>query len=181
MTLRSVCIFCGSNYGSEPDYRIAAAALVRALADREIDIVYGGGERGLMGEVAASARERSCFLTGITVQKLHRPPVSLPVADEYLVVETLQERKLQMRSRADAFISLPGGLGTLDEIAETLALQSLGFHDKPSALLNVGGFFDPLLEFLETMTERGFLKRDRVDRLIVSSEPAELVARLAGL
>ena len=175
-----ICVYCGSNEGSDQSYREAAKAASLALTSRGAGIVYGGGMHGLMGEVAAVALAAGLPLTGVVPRRFHSDRSVPPEGARYILVETMQERKETMRAMADGFIALPGGIGTLDEVAETLMLRSLGFHDKPLALLNVGGFFDPLVEFMRSMTRAGFMKPSLYESLRVSSDPDTLVDDLLG-
>jgi len=175
-----ICVYCGSNEGSDPLYRVAARAAGRALASRGAGIVYGGGTHGLMGEVAAAAIAAGVPLTGVVPRRFRSDRSAPPEGARYLFVETMQERKEAMRNLADGFIALPGGIGTLDEVAETLMLRSLMFHGKPLALLNAGGFFDPLIECLRAMTRAGFMKSSLYESILVSKDPEALVETLLG-
>lgn len=175
---RAVCIYCGSNEGTDPAYREAAATLTRLLAARGAGIVYGGGSRGLMGAVAEAALAAGAPLTGVIPSRFARERAAAPPGARYIYVDTMQERKARLRELSDAFIALPGGIGTLDEVAETLMLNSLGFHAKPLGLLDVGGFFQPLTGFMEEMVRRGFMKKSLLDGVIVEADPEALLARL---
>lgn len=174
----SVCVYCGSNEGSDPLFRSSARLAAHALASRGIGIIYGGGARGLMGEVAAAAIAAGAPLTGVVPNRFRSDRPTPQEGARSFFVETMQERKELMRNLADGFIALPGGIGTLDEVAETLMLRSLRFHDKPIALLNVGGFFDPLVALFEAMTQAGFMKRSLRESILVSQDPEALVQAL---
>ncbi len=178
----TICVYCGSNEGSDPAYGSAAAGLARALVSRGVGIVYGGGMRGLMGGVAKVAIEHQVPLTGIIPERFRSSRSTPPEGATYLSVGSMQERKEKMRNLADAFVALPGGIGTIDEIAETLMMRSLGFHEKPLGLLNVGGFFDSFTELMRRATGAGFMKQSLLDSLIVSDDAEALVdALIAGI
>lgn len=176
---RTVCVYCGSNDGVLRDYREAAFALTREIAARDFGIVYGGGGKGLMGVVAAVALEAGVPLTGVVPNRFRSDRTTPPEGARYLFVDTMQERKAAMRDLSDSFIALPGGIGTLDEVAETLMLRSLGFHAKPLALLDVGGFFGPFVQLMDEGVKAGFIKASLRESLIISPDPAELVRLLA--
>jgi len=178
----TICVYCGSNEGENPAYAAAAAALARALVSRGAGIVYGGGMRGLMGEVAKVALEHRAPLTGIIPERFKSSRSAPPEGAVYLFVGSMQERKEKMRNLADAFVALPGGIGTIDEIAETLMMRSLGFHEKPLGLLNVGGFFDHFADLMQVAAGAGFVKQSLLDRLIISDDAEALVdALIAGI
>lgn len=170
-----MCIYCGSNEGTDPAYRLAAAALARALTARGAGIVYGGGTRGLMGEVARIALEARVPLIGIVPSRFRKDRSDPPPGADYRFTDTMQERKALMRDLSDGFVALPGGIGTIDEIAETLMLRSLRFHSKPLALLDVRGFFAPFVSMLRDARDKGFLKPELLESLIVSQD-ADAVA-----
>lgn len=175
-----ICIYCGSSEGGDPAFRQAATAMTAALARRGAGIVYGGGTRGLMGAVAEAALTEGVPLKGVVPDRFRSDRSVAPEGAEYFFVETMQERKAMMRDLSTGFVALPGGIGTIDEVAETLMLRSLGFHSKPLALLNVGGFFDPLLTMLGGMIVAGFMKRSLLDGIIVTSDPEALADSLFG-
>lgn len=177
---KTVCVYCGSNNGILGDYREAAFALAREVAARGFGIVYGGGEKGLMGAIAAAALEAEIPLTGVVPSRFRSDRSSPPEGARYLFVDTMQERKAMMRDLSDGFIALPGGIGTIDEVAETLMLRSLGFHAKPLALLDIGGFFGSFVRMMDESVEAGFMKASLRDSLIVCPDPADLVGLLAG-
>ena len=175
-----ICIYCGSSEGGDPAFRQAAAAMTRALARRGAGLVYGGGTRGLMGAVAEAALAEGVPLKGVVPNRFRSDRSVAPEGAEYFFVETMQERKAMMRDLSSGFVALPGGIGTIDEVAETLMLRSLGFHSRPLALLNVGGFFDPLLAMLGGMIVEGFMKQSLLDNIIVASDPEALADSLLG-
>lgn len=173
--IRSICVFCGASVGHRPSYAAAAARTGTALARRGIRLVYGGGRLGLMGAVADAALAAGGAVTGVIPQGLVDREVAHPNLTELLVVETLHERKARMAELADAFLALPGGLGTLEELAEVLSWAQLGLHAKPIGLLDVEGYFDALESFLDHGVAEGFvaerhrrvlLRDDDLDRLL---------------
>jgi uncharacterized protein (TIGR00730 family) len=173
-----ICVYCGSSDGENPAYREAATAMTAALARRGAGIVYGGGSRGLMGAVAAAAIEAGVPLKGVVPSRFRSDRSVPPRGAEYFFVDTMQERKAMMRELSSGFVALPGGIGTIDEVAETLMLRSLGFHARPLALLNVGGFFDGLIRVLSDTVAAGFMKRSLLEGIIVSSDPEALAEAL---
>jgi len=182
VTIRSVGVFCGSALGVDPRPRAAARELGAALAARGLALVWGAGRVGLMGEVADAALAGGGRLIGVipgflrTEELCH--PAILPA--DLFVTDDLYERKRRMIELADAFAILPGGLGTLDELFEVIALAQLRRHDKPCALLNVGGFFDPLLAHLRASVAAGFVAEHHVAALRVHSEVGALLDGLVG-
>ena len=155
MTL-SVCVFCASAGGLPEVYRAAARELGAELAGRGHRLVYGGGNVGLMGEVARSVHERGGTVVGVIPQGLVDRELAYEPADELLVTTTMRERKAEMDARADAFVALPGGFGTLEELLEVLTLRQLRLHDRPIVLVNVAGYWDPFLSMVADMVDQGF-------------------------
>ena len=176
-----VCVFCGSNDGDRPAFREAAELVARTLATRGIGIVYGGGRVGLMGTVADAALAAGGQVIGIIPEMLAAREVAHRELSELHVVGSMHERKALMAALSDAFVALPGGFGTLEEMFEVVTWRQLGYHDKPSALLNVEGYYDPLLAFCDAAVARGFVKpRDR-GNLISGSDPHALLDALLAL
>jgi uncharacterized protein (TIGR00730 family) len=180
-TLRSVCVFCGSSMGTKPLYAEAAASLGRLLAERGLGLVYGGGDIGLMGALANAAVAAGGDVTGVIPEALkslegvgHIDPVQLHV------VGSMHERKALMAQLSDAFIALPGGIGTMEELFEIWTWGQLGLHAKPLGFLDVGGFYGHLHDFLDHMVAEGFLKARHRAMVAVESDPAALLARLEG-
>lgn len=173
-------MFLGSRDGSDPGLVEAAYDVGRGLAERGIELVYGGGGSGLMGQVSQGTLDAGGHVHGVIPRfmverewaRVHQPGVELHV------VETMHERKARMTERADAFLVLPGGLGTLEELFEVWTWRTLGLHRKPLGLLDVDGFFDPLVAMLRRMAETGFVEASTVDDLVVAHD---LDAALAGL
>jgi uncharacterized protein (TIGR00730 family) len=158
--LSSVCVFCGSNGGADPAYLAAAEAVGAGLAQRGIRIVYGGGRVGLMGALADSARAAGGEVVGVMPQALVDREVGHTGIDDLRVVATMHERKALMVELADAFVALPGGIGTLEELFEVYTWAQLGIHAKPLALLDVAGYYEPLAAFLDHAVAQQFLRAD---------------------
>lgn len=173
-----IAIYCGANGGNDPLYRTAAAALAAFLATEDIGLVYGGGNVGLMGTIANAALEAGGEVIGVIPQSLMDKELGHGGVTELHVVRSMHERKQRMVDLSDGFIALPGGFGTLDELFETLTWLQLSFHAKPVGMLNVNGFFDGLLEFLNHMTAQGFLKQEHRDCVLVSADPADLLTQM---
>ncbi|MHB1912371.1 MAG: LOG family protein, partial [Acidimicrobiales bacterium] len=156
--LRSVCVFCGSSTPADPAYREAAMQLGELVAERGIELVYGGGRVGLMGELAEAALSRGGRVVGVIPVRLFSREVGHPGLSEMHEVTSMHERKQLMYDLADGFIALPGGLGTLEELAEVATWSQLGLHRKPVVLLDVAGFWQPLVDQLDQMVKVGLLK-----------------------
>jgi uncharacterized protein (TIGR00730 family) len=173
-----VCVFSGSSTGIRPEYARAARSLGTVLAARGIGVVYGGGHVGLMGELAAAALEGDGEVVGVIPEALMAREIAMREVTELHVVETMHERKALMGDLSDAFAALPGGLGTLEELFEVWTWAQLGFHEKPLGLLDVEGFYGPLLVHLERASEEGFVASEYLGLLTVATEPEELVEAL---
>ena len=177
--MRSVCVFCGSSAGAGPAYGEAAEAMGRELAFLGVRLVYGGGNVGTMGALARAALEAGGKVTGVIPRRLHEAVESVELT-ELIVAEDMHERKARMAEESDAFIALPGGIGTFEELFEVWAWRQIGFHEKPVGLLDVGGFYRPLLAFLGGVVREGFLGKDSLEDLVVDEEPGRLLDRLAA-
>lgn len=175
----TLCVYCGSRVGTQPEFTAAARRVGQAIGERGWAMVYGGGRVGLMGVVADTALEAGARVVGVIPQSLQEREVGHPGLSELHVVETMHQRKQLMAERADAFIALPGGIGTLEELFEVWTWRQLGYHDRPIGLLNTAGYFDPLLTFLTQTVETDFVSRDTLSKLQVGSEAEELLDRLA--
>jgi hypothetical protein len=173
-----VCVFAGSSIGSRAAHIRAARELGADLARRGVGLVYGGGRVGLMGEVALSALEAGGEVIGVIPETLMEREIAMLDAGELRVVPTMHERKATMGDLSDAFLTLPGGLGTLEELFEVWTWAQLGLHAKPLGLLDVDGFYDTLRAHLERAEEEGFVRREFLDLLQVGTDPADLVDRL---
>lgn len=177
--LTSVCVFCGSSAGG-PQYVEAARETARVLASHGVELVYGGGHVGLMGEMADEALKRGGRVTGVIPEHLMRPEVAHQSLTELIVVDSMHTRKQTMASLSDAFIVLPGGFGTLEEMFEMLTWLQLRLHSKPVGLVNVDGYFDALLQFLEHATDEGLLRATHRDLLLVEATPRLLFERITA-
>ncbi|MFB6219553.1 MAG: TIGR00730 family Rossman fold protein [Halobacteriaceae archaeon] len=174
-----VCVYCGSNPGRRAAYREAAGALGRTLADRGLGLVYGGGSVGLMGELAAAALDAGGDVVGVIPESLADREVAYEAVD-LRVVDSMHERKRTMVELADAFVALPGGLGTAEELFEVLTWAQLGIHTDPVGLLEVEGYFEALLAWLDHATAEGFVREAHRELLVTAGEPATLLDALAG-
>lgn len=177
---RTVCVFCGSRAGALAAYADDARAIGQGLAQRGWGLVYGGGRIGLMGAVADASRLGGAWVTGVIPESLMQREVGHRGLDELHVVPTMHARKQMMAERADAFIALPGGLGTFEELFEVWTWRQLGYHSRPIALLNTAGYYDGLLQFLQTSVEQGFVFDKQADMLIVDSDPEALLDRVSA-
>lgn len=175
--MRRICVFCGSSFGNDPIYRRTARAVGTLLAERNLDLVYGGGNVGLMGEVANAAIENHGHVIGVIPRALADRELAHTGLPDLRIVESMHERKALMADLADAFIALPGGLGTLEEFCEILTWAQLGFHAKPCGLVSIGDYFKPLMTFLEQTVAAGFLRREHLDMVFVEDNAAALLAR----
>ncbi len=160
-------------------YAQGARELGKAMAKADLRLIYGGGNRGLMGIVAESLYERGGKVIGVLPEALNRSDVRLhKVEDELIVVPTMHDRKAKMYEMSDGFVALPGGIGTLEEIFEVYTWLQLGYHHKPVAFLNIGGFYDKLLDFLSYNVSQGFLKQDHFKALVVETDSTKLIERI---
>ncbi|MDB5999563.1 MAG: Rossman fold protein family [Rhizobacter sp.] len=177
----SVCVYCGSRQGVDPAFTDAAQALGSEIAKRGWQLVYGGGRAGLMGQVADAALAAGAPVVGIIPQALMTRERGHTSLTELRVVDTMHERKQLMAERSDAFIAMPGGIGTLEELFEVWTWRQLGYHDKPIGLLNVNGFYDPMLVFLDALVMQGFVMPEQRALLQVTDDPKALLDRMAQL
>ena len=178
--MKSVCVYMGSSPGRQADYLSAAQALGRALAEEDLALVYGGGSVGLMGATADACLDAGGRVIGVITQSLQRLEVGHDNLTELHVVERMHERKALMAQRADAFVALPRGLGTLDEFFEILTWSQLGLHNKPCALFNVAGYFDGLLSFIEHSVAECFVHSAHRETIVVANDCAQLLRELRG-
>lgn len=175
-----VCVFCGSSTGIGPGYRNAAERVGRTLAERGIGLVYGGASVGTMGVVADAALAAGGRVTGVIPRSLVDREIAHPGLSDLRVVADLHERKATMAALADAFLALPGGAGTLEELFEVFTWAQLGLHAKPIALLDVDGYYQPMLRFLDHMADQGFLRPEYRQMLIVDTDVAGVLDRYAS-
>ena len=176
--ISSVCVFCGSSNGRGPEYAAAAAALGAELARRGQRLIYGGGDVGTMGILARSVLAAGGEVTGVIPRKLYELVEHVELT-ELVVAADMHERKAKMYEGSDAFIALPGGIGTLDELFETWTWRGIGYHDKPVGVLDVAGYYELLLAFLRKMVAEGFLPLEHLEDLVVESSPGALLDALA--
>jgi uncharacterized protein (TIGR00730 family) len=176
--LSSICVFCGSNAGADPTYLRAADAVGRGLAQRGIRIVYGGGKVGMMGAVADSASGAGGEVIGVIPQAIFDLEIGHTGLDDLRVVGSMHERKALMAELSDAFVALPGGIGTLEELFEVYTWAQLGIHDKPIGLLDVAGYFEPLVAFLDHAVQERFLRPETRTLLAVRDDLESLLAAL---
>lgn len=156
--LRSVCVYCGSGFGADPVFARTAAALGQILADEGLGLVYGGGNVGLMGTIARATLDHGGHVTGIIPEFLRARELMIDDAQELVVVPDMHTRKRLMFEKADAFVALPGGIGTLEELVEQMTWAQLGQHRKPILVANIAGFWDPFFELLQHMRQAGFVR-----------------------
>ncbi|WP_371323818.1 TIGR00730 family Rossman fold protein [Dechloromonas sp. ZY10] len=183
--MKSICVFCGSNAGHNPRYRETAEQLGRLLAARGIELVYGAGNIGLMGAVADACLGAGGAVTGIIPEALMGKEVAGRAVDHRAltrieVVDSMHTRKARMAELSDGFIALPGGFGTFEEFCEILTWGQLGFHRKPMGLLNVNGFYDPLLAMFDRAVADGFLRPQNRAMALCSDEIEDLLAQMAA-
>jgi uncharacterized protein (TIGR00730 family) len=176
--MNRICVFCGTNTGSRPEYGAAARKLGQVLADQGIELVYGGASVGIMGELADSVQEHGGHVTGIIPQQLMEKEAAHTGIRNLIVVASMHQRKSQMADMSDGFIALPGGIGTLEGFFEILTWGQLGIHAKPSGILNVEGYFDGLSGFLDHAVREGFLTEMHRQHIIVESDPRRLLERM---
>jgi uncharacterized protein (TIGR00730 family) len=178
--MKSVAVYCGSSAGANPLYVAQAQALGAALAVRNLTLVYGGGRVGLMGTIADAVLAHGGQVVGVIPDFLANKELAHLGCTELHVVSSMHERKLLMADRADAFIAMPGGYGTLEELFEVLTWGQLGLHNKPVALLNVAGYYDHLLLALDRMRDDELLRAENRAQLLQSDDPEELLTQLAA-
>lgn len=178
--MQSLCVFCGSVAGKRPEYAAAASDLGRLLAAQNIALVWGGGKAGLMGAVADAALAAGGKAIGVIPAFMMERELAHPGATEMLVVESMHQRKAVMAERADAFVALPGGFGTLDEWFEILTWAKLHIHAKPIGLLNTADYFNPLLTLIDHIETEGFIKRLDRELMLVADTPESILVQLAA-
>ncbi len=179
-TMNRICVFCGASPGGRPEYRQATADLARLLASEGIGVVYGGGGVGLMGALADAVLAEGGEITGVIPRSLVDREIAHPEVQDMRVVASMHERKALMAELSDAFVALPGGIGTLEELFEVYTWAQLGLHQKPCALLNVAGYYDAIADFLTQAVEERFLRDETRELLMIEEEPAPLLERLSS-
>lgn len=176
--IEKVCVYCGATAGTHPDYMQRASALGAEIARRRSMLVYGGGKVGLMGAVADAVIAGGGATLGVITHELKEREIGHDGLAELRVVDSMHERKKAMADLADAFVALPGGIGTLDELFEVLCWMQLAMHEKPVGLLNVRGFFDPVVKLLEHIWDEGFLRIAPREAVVLAEDPVELLDKL---
>ncbi len=175
--LKSLCVYCGSSFGISSRYAEAARELAQAMVERKIALVYGGGNVGLMGTIADEVMRLGGEVTGVIPKALMQREVGHRNLTKLHIVENMHERKAMMAELADGFIAMPGGIGTLEELFEVMTWAQLGLHEKPIGVLNVDGYYNGLLDFIQNSVEQGFLKTPHASLLMVEASASPLLAR----
>ncbi|MBF4472705.1 TIGR00730 family Rossman fold protein [Flavobacterium sp. HJJ] len=176
--MKRITVFCGSSSGTEEIYTSQAALLGQKLAKRNIELVYGGAKVGLMGAVADGVLNAGGKAIGVLPNFLRSKEIAHPALTQLILVDTMHERKTKMNDLCDGVIALPGGFGTLDELFEMLTWGQLGLHKKPIAILNIDRYFDALIIFIQTMTDKGLLKEVNQQMLLISSDIDDLLEKM---
>ncbi len=179
--MKTVCVFCGSNSGKGTSHLLAAQKLAKELAKKNLSLVYGGGNIGIMGELANTALNYNVNVTGVIPQTLVDREAALHEVNELIIVDTMHERKAKMSELSDAFIAMSGGIGTLEELFEVWTWKQIGIHSKPIGLLNVDGYFDNMLAFLKDVVEKDFMRKEVFDMLVIETDSARLLDKLSEL
>lgn len=177
--IQSLCVYCGSSDGFEPSHAVAANALGCHLAEAGISLVYGGANVGLMGIIADAVLSNGGSVTGVITEHFDAVGITHRGLSKCVITPDMHTRKAEMMRHSDAFVALPGGIGTLEEVAEALTWAHIGHHSKPVGFLNVGGFYNPLIQMLDLMVEKGFYRREQRDALVVAENPTDLIKQLA--
>ena len=173
--MKNISIFCGAHEGKNPKYAQSAKIISEAIAKKGINVVFGGGNVGLMKIISDTALDNGVEVLGISLKSLHALELANPRLNEIVVTDTLLDRKDEFMSRSDAFIVLPGGVGSLDELAEIMASNQLGIINKPVGILNTEGYYDHLLKWFDKAVEEGFISSANLKELLVSDNPEESV------
>lgn len=180
--INSLAIFCGSSLGNNEQYKLKAQEMGKALVEKKISLIYGGGNIGLMGKIATYVSSHDTEVIGVLPEKLNVPQVvNKNIETKRIIVDTMHERKAKMYDLSDGFIAMPGGIGTFEELFESYTWLQLGYHSKPVGLLNVNGFYDVLLSFLKNACESGFMKKIVLDKLIVDDDPLSLIEKMESI
>jgi|TARA_X000000950_G_scaffold241756_1_gene295602 uncharacterized protein (TIGR00730 family) len=178
--MNNISIFCGAHEGKNPEYAKAAKLVAEYIAKKGINVVFGGGNVGLMKIISDTALDNGVKVLGISLKSLHALELANPRLNEIVVSETLLDRKDKFMSRSDAFIVLPGGVGSLDELAEIMASNQLGIINKPVGILNTEGYYDDLLKWFSKAVDEGFISSENLKELLVSDSPEELVEMITS-
>ena len=176
--MKTICVFCGSSDNIHPEFKLAAQGMGRVLAENGLRLVFGGGNRGMMGAVADGALQAGGEVIGVLIESMSTPAIAHPGLTRLDVLPTMHERKAQMYSLSDGFIALPGGLGTFDELFEVITWGQIGVHEKPVGLLDVRGYFKPLLAMLAHAEREGFVFAEHRQMLRTAEDPQTLLNAL---
>ncbi|MBC2578726.1 TIGR00730 family Rossman fold protein [Clostridium sp. DJ247] len=176
--MKRICVYCGSGLGSRKEYKEIARLLGKELADNEIELVYGGSQVGLMGEVSNEVLKNNGKVTGVMPSGLLSAETVHNGLTKLIEVKNMHERKQTMADLSDGFIALPGGLGTFEELFEVLSWARIGIHKKPIGILNISNFFDPLLQLLQNTCAEGFMNELHMKLMLVSDNPSELIKKM---
>ena len=176
--VKNISIFCGAHAGKNPNYASEAKKITALLSKNGVDVVFGGGNVGIMKIISDEAKDNNLKVTGITMESLHNLELTNPRIDNLVVTHSLLERKDEFMKRSDAFLVLPGGVGSLDELAEILASNQLGIMNKPVGLLNTDGYYDHLIAWFEKAVNEGFITQENLDELIITDSCEEMVERI---
>jgi uncharacterized protein (TIGR00730 family) len=176
--MKRVTVFCGSNLGTDEVFKMQAYLVGQTLAEQNIGVVYGGARMGLMGAVADGALSKGGEVIGVLPHFLQEKEIAHEGLTNLILVESMHERKTKMNDLSDGVLTLPGGFGTLEEFLEMITWAQLGLHKKPVAVLNVDGFYDPLISLLEKMVDKGFLKKQNRDMLLMSDNIEDLITQM---
>lgn len=179
--LKRICVFCGSSAGHSQIYRDTAVMVGKLLAERQIGVVYGGGQVGLMGAMADSALQNGGEIIGVIPKALFEKEIAHAGLRQLCVVDSMHERKALMAELSDAFIALPGGFGTMEEFFEVVTWSQLGIHRKPCGLLNMAGFYDSLLALCDHAVGQGFIRQVDRNLIVAESDPAVLIDRICSV
>ena len=175
MTIKKISVFCGAHLGKSPEYKIAAEQIGKLMAEKNLEVIFGGGNVGLMKVVADTAIENGGKVTGITLRSLHEFELTNPIINETIITNSLFERKEKFLDMSDAFIVLPGGVGSMDELLEVMVNNQLGGINKPLGLLNIDGYYDGFLEWLQRSVDDEFVSIENQKQVLVSNNAEELL------
>ncbi len=176
--MKSICVYCASSIGNDPIYGEMAFELGQTIAEHQIELIYGGAQVGLMGKVAEGALSKNGKVTGIIPEFLETKEIAHTSLTELITVKTMHERKALMQEKSDGFIALPGGFGTMEELFEILTWGQLDLHRKPIGILNVKGYYDALIQLVETMISAGLLKEEYKKMLLISDSVDDLLSQM---
>ena len=176
--MRAVCVYCGSAEATRPDFNLAGRQMGRILAENGIRLIFGGGKTGVMGAVADGALEAGGEVFGVIVESMNTPALAHYGLTRLEVTPTIHERKARMYELAEGYIALPGGFGTFDELFETITWGQIGIHQKPIGLLNMLGYYDPLIQMMDRAVAEGFIFHEHRKMLSIAADPQELLEQM---